>query len=140
MAVSSDGKVLPRVTAATEPFFTALRGKKFISTRCSKCAKISFPPRLICPACGSDQREWVELSGRGTLYAFTRNRIVPRGLIPEAPYLTAMVDLAEGPRILTRLENAVFEELTIGQPVRVGYKPLSEQIMFFYFEPVPQTR
>jgi hypothetical protein len=140
VAGAADGKILPRITADARPFFAALREKRFITTRCAKCAVVSFPPRLICPACGSDGREWVELSGQGVIYAFTRNRIVARGYIAEAPYLTAMIDLAEGPRLLARLENAVYEELAIGQAVRVGYQPLSEEIMFFYFEPVREKR
>jgi uncharacterized OB-fold protein len=136
VATPADVKFQPRITPATAPFFAALREKKFITTRCTRCAAVSFPPRLICPACMSDEREWVELSGRGAIYAFTFNRIVPRAYIAEAPYITAMVDLAEGPRILTRLEHSSYEDLAIGQAVRVGFKPLSAEIMFFYFEPV----
>jgi len=136
VAAPADGKIIPRITAANRPFWEALRQRRFITTRCGKCAAISFPPRLLCPACGSDEREWVELSGRGEIYAWTRNRIVPRGYIQEAPYLTAMVDLEEGPRLLTRIENAANEELRIGQAVRIGFKPLTEEITFFFFEPI----
>ncbi len=133
---AADAKILPRITADNRPFWEALRENRFISTRCVKCSSISFPPRLLCPACFSDQREWVELSGRGRIYAFTRNRIVPRGYIQEAPYITAMVDLEEGPRILTSIQNAAYEELGIGQAVRIGFKPLTREITFFFFEPV----
>jgi hypothetical protein len=140
VAAVAEGKILPRITAESRPFWEALREKRFITTRCGQCAAVSFPPRRLCPACGSDQREWIELSGRGEIYAFTQNRIVARGYIPEAPYLTAMVDLAEGPRILTRIENAAYEELSIGQAVRIGFKPLTEEITFFFFEPMERTR
>jgi uncharacterized OB-fold protein len=127
--------MLPRITEDKRPFWEALKEHRFITTRCKKCATVSFPPRLLCPACLGDEREWIELSGRGRIYAFTHNRIVPRNLIREAPYITAMVDLEEGPRILTRIENAGFEELDIGRAVRIGFKPLAKDITFFFFEP-----
>jgi len=129
-------KISPRITADTRPFWDALRERRFITTRCAGCGRVSFPPRLLCPACFSAEREWIALSGRGVLYAFTRHHIAPRAFIPEAPYITAMVDLDEGPRILTRIENAVYEELEIGQAVSIGYKNLTDEIPFFFFEPV----
>lgn len=133
---AESAKILPRITEAARPFWTALREGKFVTTRCQACGEISFPPRLLCPACLSDQREWITLSGRGKIYAFTLNRIVPRGYVPEAPYVTAMVDLEEGPRLLTRLENAAYDQLQIGQAVKVAFKTLTDEITFFYFEPV----
>ena len=140
MMKPADGKILPRLSAENKPFWEALRQGRFITTRCGKCAAISFPPRMLCPACFSDQREWVELSGRGVIYAFTRNRIVARAFIKEAPFVTAMVDLEEGPRILTRIENAAYEELKIGQAVKIGFKALTEEIPFYYFEPIKTAR
>jgi len=131
----TEQKILPRLTADKKPFWEALRSARFVTTRCKKCATVSFPPRMLCPTCFSDQREWMELSGRGKIYAFTQSRIVARPFIKDAPYITAMVDLAEGPRILTRIENATYEELKIGQAVKIGYKKLTGEIPFFYFEP-----
>ena len=128
-------KILPRVTADNRPFWDALRERRFITTRCKDCGRVSFPPRLLCPSCLSATREWIELSGRGAIYAFTRHHVVPRAYIEEAPYITAMVDLSEGPRILTRIENTDYEKLGIGQPVVVGYKQLTDEITFFFFEP-----
>jgi hypothetical protein len=128
-------KILPRITSDNRPFWDALREGRFVSTRCADCERVSFPPRLLCPSCFSAAREWIELTGRGVLYAFTRHHIVPRAYIGEAPYITAMVDLEEGPRILTRIENARYEDLAIGQPVKIGYKQLTNEITFFFFEP-----
>lgn len=132
----AEGKLLPRITEDKRPFWEALREHRFITTRCSQCGRVSYPPRVLCPACLGDAREWIELCGRGVIYAFTRHHIVPRAYIAEAPYVTAMVDLEEGPRILTRIENADYEELKIGQAVKIGYKPLADEITFFYFEPI----
>jgi uncharacterized OB-fold protein len=80
--------------------------------------------------------DWVDLSGRGVLYSFTYHRIVPRAYINRAPYITAMVDLSEGPRLLTRIQGAPYESLYIGQEVQVGFEPLTEAITTFFFSPL----
>ena len=134
-AVPEAEKMLPRITDDTRPFWDALRERRFITTKCADCGRVAFPPRLLCPSCLSAAREWIALTGSGSIYAFTRHRIVPRAYISEAPYITAMVDLEEGPRILSRIENAVYDELAIGMPVKVGFKQLDDEIPFFFFEP-----
>lgn len=80
--------------------------------------------------------DWVDLSGKGILYSFTYHRIVPRAYIAKAPYITAMVDLMEGPRLLTQIKGASYESLHIGQEVRVGFEPLTNTITTFYFNPI----
>jgi len=128
-------RYLPRVTEFNRAFWVGLKEGKFQSTRCQDCRHISFPPHCLCPYCFSSRYEWVELSGRATLYAFTRHEIVPRAYVKEAPYLTGMVDLAEGPRILCRLENARYEDLVPGMPLKVGFGELNEEMAIYYFEP-----
>jgi len=129
---------LPRVTEFSRPFWEGLRQKKFQSTRCLDCRRITFPPHSLCPDCFSDRYEWVELKGRATLYAFTRHEIVPRAYIKEAPYITAMVDLEEGPRILCRIKDARYEDLIPGIALKVGFGQLNEKVDIFYF--VPEKR
>lgn len=128
-------KIMPRITEENKPFWDALREHRFMTTKCCACGLVSFPPRVLCPGCMSVRREWIDLSGRGTIYAFTRHHIAPRAYIPEAPYITAMIDLEEGPRILSRIANATFDDLEIGQPVKVGFMMLADDIPYFCFEP-----
>jgi len=126
---------LPRITEFNRPFWGGLKEKTFQTTRCLDCQTISFPPRSLCPECFSNRYEWTKLSGEATLYSFTKHEIVPRAYIKEAPYITAMVDLREGPRILCRIKNARYEDLTPGMSLRVGFGQLNEEIAIFYFEP-----
>ena len=80
--------------------------------RCADCSAAVFYPRVLCPVCGSGALEWRESAGRGTVYATTavhsRNRD-PRNVV--------LVDLDEGFRMMSRVEDVPAEEVEIGTKV-----------------------
>jgi uncharacterized OB-fold protein len=126
---------LPRITEFSRPFWEGLKQGIFQTTRCLDCQTFSYPPHSLCPHCFSSRYEWARISGKATLYSFTKHEIVPRAYIKEAPYITAMVDLREGPRVLSRIKNGVYEDLNPGMPLKIGFGRLNEEIAIFYFEP-----
>ena len=81
--------------------------------RCADCSAAVFYPRVLCPVCGSGALEWLESSGRGTVYATTavhgRDRD-PRNVV--------LVDLDEGFRMMSRIEDVPAQEVEIGTRVR----------------------
>ena len=87
---------------------------------CKACNKNHFYPRSLCPFCFSDQTEWKEASGKGTLYTHSTMRRSPE------PYTLAYVTLAEGPRMLTNIVDCDFDKLKVGMPVHVVFKPSKE--------------
>jgi uncharacterized OB-fold protein len=93
----------PRPSEFTQPFWAALDAGRFLTTMCTACRRISFPPREFCTACAEAQPEWVELSGHGCLYSSTRVHAAGGRFAWMAPYSIGIVDLEEGPRLLTRL-------------------------------------
>lgn len=70
-------------------------------------------PRSVAPGTGEDL-EWVEASGRGTVYSTTAIRRRP----PEAALNVALIDLEEGPRLMSRVEGIDALEVRIGMPVQ----------------------
>ena len=93
--------------------------------QCKDCGKHVFYPRLLCNHCGSAQLKWVAISGRGTVYstAVVRQRPEKGG-----NYNISLVDLEEGPRMLSRVVDLDPEAVTIGMPVSahvgmIGDKP-----------------
>jgi len=134
MSIRSEG-YLPRITAFSKPFWEGLKENLFLTTQCQDCQGVAFPPRSLCPECFSDRYAWTKLSGQATLYSFAKHEIVPRAYIKEAPYVTAMVDLREGPRILCRIKNAAYEDLIPGILLKIGFGKLDEEVAIFYFEP-----
>ncbi len=81
---------------------------KLMGSHCAECGALSLPPRAICPQCHSTVMEWIEVSGRGRLAAFTAIYIAPTFMVEQGfdrnnPYLTGIVALEEGPQISARL-------------------------------------
>lgn len=83
--------------------------------RCSGCAKHVFYPRVLCPHCGSDRLEWATPSGRGTVYSTT---VVRRKAADVGDYNVALVDLEEGPRMMSRVVTVVPDAVLIGMTVK----------------------
>ena len=76
----------------TEEYWAAAKDGKLLVKKCTACGKTHHYPRTLCPFCFSDKTEWVEASGRGTIYSYSVMRRAP------VPYAMAYVTLAEGPR------------------------------------------
>jgi uncharacterized OB-fold protein len=91
---------------------SALAEGRFILQRCKKCAACRFPPALVCAACGSPELEWTEASGQGTVYSTTAVRE------REGSYNVSLVDLAEGARMMSRVEEIDPDAVQIGMKVR----------------------
>jgi uncharacterized OB-fold protein len=102
----------------TAPFWQAAREHRLVVQRCTACGAHQFYPRPFCLACSSLALEWVEVSGRATVYSKTTVRIPVIAEMPP-PYVVAIVTLDEGPRLTT---NLVGGELEIGDRVSVTWR------------------
>jgi uncharacterized OB-fold protein len=108
---------LPIIDAESEPFWTALGEGTFLLKWCLECSRPHFYPRTYCPYCWGET-EWRPASGEGIVFATTTVRRV--GLKPfssRVPYNLSIVELAEGPRLLTNVVGAQPEDVKIGAPV-----------------------
>ncbi len=129
---------LPRPTPETQPFWDALQAGRFELPWCEACGKAHFYPRMICPHCGSERIVWRPASGRGTVHTFVINHKAAKGFEHKAPYVIAVIDLEEGPRMLS---NLVMDELPtpqntgIGMPVTLVHEALTPQVTLPVFRP-----
>lgn len=102
------------IDAGPEATFRAfLDAGRFMLQRARGSGRYVFPPRVAEPATGDRDLEWVEASGRGVVYATTIVRVRP----PEESYNVALVDLAEGVRMMARVEGIAPEAVRIGMAV-----------------------
>jgi uncharacterized OB-fold protein len=127
---------LPTIEDDTRPFWDAAAKGRLLVRRCRSCGAVHHYPRTFCPGCWSDDVEWMEASGRATLY--TWSTVFVNDLPPfneRLPYIAAVVDLEEGPRVMTTLVGCDGADLSIGMPVRVAFHPLDEHITAPYFTP-----
>lgn len=100
-------------------FQTHLSDRKFHLQRCKDCGIAIFMPRVICPSCSSLALEWHLASGNGTVYsqATLRPRAKP-GEPPRPPHSIVLVDLDEGPRMMSHLPGVAPEDIYVGMRVR----------------------
>ena len=96
-------------------FAKHLADGEFRIQRCAACARHVFYPRLVCSHCGSVELAWVAPSGRGVVHAVS---IVNRSTDKGGPYNVVLVDLAEGPRMMGRVDGLPNDAIRIGQAVR----------------------
>ena len=111
----------------TERFWSACAERRLLVQHCRSCGKHQFYPRPFCLACESNDLEWTESKGRGTIYSVTTIRLpVTPELTP--PYSVALVDLDEGPRLLTNIEDTdaarIDDRVVVTWRERSGLPPL----------------
>ena len=129
---------LPQPDPVTQPFWDGLRRHAPQLQRCAACRTFIFYPRAICPSCGGSALHWEPVSGKGTLYSFT---IVHRATVPDfrpdVPYVVALVDLDEGPRLMATLidvsADADPSQIQIGARVEIVYDDVTPTITLLRF-------
>lgn len=95
-------------------FAAFLADGRFMLQQCDECKKHVFYPRVLCPHCGSPKLSWQPASGQGTVYSTT---VVRRKPEQGGDYNVALVDLHEGPRMMSRVDGISPHEVTIGMAV-----------------------
>ena len=128
---------LPTPDAETQPFWDAAREHRLLIKRCRACRRAHFYPRPFCPTCWSDDVEWEEASGRATLYTFSIVRHNDLPPFPDwVPYVAAVVDLEEGPRMMTNVVDCDLDDVVIGMPLEVTFREQAEDLTTPVFRPV----
>ncbi len=114
-------------------FFGNLKEGRLTTTRCRECDELFWPPRIVCPRCFSDKLEWKDLGIEGELYAFTEMKAgAPLGFEEDIPFCIGMVRIG-GLLMSARIDGARFEELKIGDKVRLKIVELEDGRVFYRF-------
>ncbi|WP_454693433.1 Zn-ribbon domain-containing OB-fold protein [Achromobacter aegrifaciens] len=113
----------PVSNADSAPYWEAARLGRLLIRKCRACGTWHFMPRYLCPHCWSSDLDWVEASGSGTVHSYSVvRRASEEAFAGRAPYVIAMVDLAEGPRMMSNIVGDDAMEVQIGDPVRVCFE------------------
>ena len=123
---------LPRPTALSKPFWDACREGRLTVQRCQDCEAYTFIPQPCCGECLGEKLEWVESSGRGTLYSFTTVHR-PQQPMFEVPYTVVIVELDEGYYMLSNLLGVEPDDVAIGTKLEVAFEERSDEITLPYF-------
>ncbi len=118
---------IPPSSPLTEPYWEAARRGELSLQRCEGCDVRIFPPRAHCPECGGDALRWAPVSGRGTLYSYTVAHRPPHpAFADQLPLVVAIVELEEGPRMVTNLVDCDPSELEVGGAVVARFETIDD--------------
>ena len=119
------------------PFWEACRRHELLLQRCGRCDSFWFPPSAVCPRCLSESWGWEPTSGKGTVYSFVVfHRPYHPGFADEVPYVVAIVELEEGPRLPTRVVGVACDDVRCDMPVEVVFDDATETVTLPLFRPM----
>jgi len=118
----------PVRNADSQELWDGMQQEKLLLQECGDCGALDFMPRHMCPVCWSPNRKWREASGEGTVHSFSIvRRASSPAFAPRTPYVVALVDLAEGPRMPTALIGDDALSVAIGDPVTMTFEERGEE-------------
>jgi uncharacterized protein len=127
--MAGEPKLLPQATPLSAPYWQACREGRLVVQRCSACGHRQFYPRVMCTQCASDSVAWEATSGRGRVKSFTViRRAVSAAYEPDVPYVVALIELAEGPTLMSNVVGCEPEAVRIGAAVRVRFDAWTPEI------------
>jgi uncharacterized OB-fold protein len=128
---------IPKPTPETRPFWEAAKQRRLVIQACDDCGVRYFYPRPLCPACLSRRVRWIEASGRARLHTFVINHRPPRGFPADAPLVIGIVELDEGPRMMSHIVGVAPDPaaLRCDLPLEVVFEDLTAEITLPKFRP-----
>jgi uncharacterized protein len=126
------------LTPEAKPYWDGAREGRLMIPKCRACGKPFMHPRVRCPFCASADLEWIHASGRGRLHSFEiAHQILNKAFRVKTPVVLALVELEEGPRLLTNLVNVAPDPAKIrcDMPVEVVFEKLTDDITLPMFQP-----
>ena len=133
---------LPNITSEAKPFWDGLSEQKLLIPKCNKCNHLFMYPKAYCPnnGCFSDDLSWEHVSGRGKVYSFT---VVHRSadvrfqeIASQNPYVFALIELDEGPKLISNLINCEIDSIAIGASVQIIFEKINSDITLPKFAPL----
>jgi uncharacterized OB-fold protein len=126
----------PLHAEASGPFWEAAKRHELMMPRCRLCDRLFFYPREVCPVCLRSEIDWVTLSGRGRLHSFT---VIHQPANPafrdDVPYVYALVQLEEGPRMISNVVDCPPGDVRIDMPLVAVFDDVTPEVTLVKFKP-----
>lgn len=130
-------KPLPVITNESSPFWEGCRQGQLRLQYCEQCQHYQFYPRLYCMQCSAKTVQWRDVSGRGVVYSYTIIHLNKApAFVNDTPYTVVIVQLEEGPRILSNIVDIALTDVRVDLPVTVVFDTINEQITLPRFRPL----
>ncbi len=113
----------PRPAPESMPYWEAAKQHRLELPQCEACQQYWFPPSRTCPHCLSAKVQWTPVSGRAKVFSFViYDRVYHPAYAQEVPYVVALVELEEGPRLLTNVVGVAPLDVRCDMPLRVVFE------------------
>ena len=132
-------KPVPVAQPESDYYWQQAKSGKLVIQKCSDCGEVQFYPRVLCTHCGGKSLEWIESSGRATLFTFAIVHAPPHpGFAGDVPYITAIVELEEGAKMPSQVIGIKPEpdNLRIGMALQVVFEQITDEVALPKFRPV----
>jgi uncharacterized OB-fold protein len=129
-------KPLPVRTEENAPFWDSAKRHALEMQQCGGCGRFRYPVAEYCPRCLSPEFEWQPVSGKAELYSFiiVHQRYDP-SFADDLPYNVAVVELEEGPRLVSNIVGIPNGEIRVGMPLSITYEDVTEEFTLPKFQP-----
>jgi len=130
-------KPIPQPTPETQHFWDGCNNGKLLLQRCKDTGTAYFPPRPFSPYTGSKDIEIFEASGKAKLFSYVINHRPAKGFEDEAPYAIAVIELDEGPRMMSNIVECeqTPEALKLDMSLEVIFEKITDEISLPKFRP-----
>lgn len=129
-------KPLPVLDPDSRGYWAHARKHQLVVQHCMACGDKHFPPGPVCPRCLCDRQEWLPVSGKATLVSWVNfHRAYWDGYRDELPYNACLVQLAEGPLVISNLAGGVPADARMGMSLRVVFDDLTDEVSLPRFVP-----
>ena len=131
------------MTPEAKPYWDGLKQGKLMLPRCGDCNHTFFYPRVLCPRCHSRAITWIQATGKGRLHSFgIAHQSFNRAFKVKPPFVLAMIELEEGPHMVSNLVNvpADPQHVKCDMPVEVVFEKLTDDVTLPLFQPAGGPR
>ncbi len=130
-------KPIPSPSEDSKPFWAGAKRHELCLQRCQSCGAFRFPPAPLCPECTALGGEWTKVSGKGKVYSFVVfHRAFHKAFEKDLPYAVAVIELAEGPRLLSNIVGIPPDQVRCDMPVELVFEDITADVSLPKFKPV----
>jgi len=127
---------VPAITPEMAPFWEAARRHELVVQRCLDCGAHRFPAREVCSGCLSRRAEWQRVGGTGHVFSIAvMHQASHPWFAARVPYAVVVIQLVEGPRMLSTVTGLAPHAIEIGMPVEVGFEDVTPEVSLPVFRP-----
>jgi uncharacterized protein len=130
-------KPVPVPSDESRPYWEGLREHRLMMPHCDDCSQFWFPPSQYCQHCRSKNWQWAQTSGRGKVFSFVvYHRLYHPGFAEDLPYAVAVIQLDDGPRMLSNIAGILPDQIICDMPVEATYDDITDEMTIPKFRPL----